>query len=113
MTLKEHSGTFYLDRLNMLSYKTKQGWLEGKANEAVALGPGFWRYHIRPKKIIRVKEPFCGLAIIFLGLFMFQVLQREVTDEKGYYLKKFSTIECFPSVYSPPLTTHHSIRFFH
>ena len=32
---------------------------------------------------------------------------------KKFHLKNYSTIECSPSMYSPPLATHHSIRFFH
>ena len=32
---------------------------------------------------------------------------------KKFYFKNYSTIECSPSMYSLPLATHRSIRFFH
>lgn len=33
--------------------------------------------------------------------------------ENEFYFKNYSTTDCFPSMYSPPLAAYPSIRFFH
>ena len=41
------------------------------------------------------------------------LLNNEIDYEKGFYYTNYFTFECFPSIYSPSLATHLSIRFFH
>ena len=41
------------------------------------------------------------------------LLNNETGYEKGFYYKNYFTLECSPSIYSPSLATHLSIRFFH
>ena len=51
--------------------------------------------------------------LTFLDMYEVWLLNNETAYEKEFYYKNYSTIECSPSMYSPPLATHRSIRFFH
>ena len=48
-------------------------------------------------------------------MFVYEVwlLNNETGYEKGFNYKNYFTFECSPSIYSPSLATHLSMRFFH
>ena len=54
----------------------------------------------------------CG---VFTHIHIYEIwlLNNETAYEKEFYFKNYSTIECSPSMYFPPLATHRSICFFH
>ena len=53
------------------------------------------------------------VMISHIDTYEVRLLNNESGYEKGFYYKNYFTFECSPSIYSPSLATHLSIRFFH
>ena len=68
---------------------------------------------LRKKK--KNEKYLAQLLFELLELHTYEVLllNNETGYEKGFYYKNYFTFECFPSIYSPSLATHLSIRFFY